>query len=177
MFLLILFSQLVFAAPTQYAGIDLRTGKNQSVSLSENSKNEYMVVAFLSARCPCSDSHIEELKSLSAEYKNVRVVGIHSNGDEPEKVSRAYFSKQNLPFPVLEDAKAEWADALKAAKTPHVFVLNGQGETVYRGGVSDSSEFPRAKRKFLREALEDLKNNRPVRTPEARALGCAIVRG
>lgn len=135
-----------------------------------------LVVTFLSARCPCSDSHIQELKSLAQEYPNVKFVGVHSNSDENSEITKVYFEKAHLPFAVVQDEETKWADQFKAFKTPHTFVMNSHGEVLYQGGLSSSKNFSRADRKYLREALEDIKAQRPVKTTEGRTLGCAISR-
>lgn len=135
-----------------------------------------MVAVFVSAKCPCSDSHIKELKALAKDYPDVRFIGIHSNNDEKE-VAPAYFKQADLPFPVIEDKDGHWAEAFKALKTPHAFLINDKGELLYRGGVSDSHDFAKAEHLFLRDALADVKAGHAVRKPEGRTLGCVISRG
>lgn len=165
---------LVLATPriSEITGADVKTGQEISVQAS----GKAFVVVFLSATCPCSDSHIAELKSLRETYPGFTFVGIHSNADETPEMTKKYFDQAQLPFPVLQDQKGKWLDQFKALKTPHAFVLQN-GETVYQGGVSNSHDFSRADKKFLREALEDLAKDRKVRTAEGRTLGCAIARG
>lgn len=135
-----------------------------------------VVVAFLSAVCPCSNSHLKELSALSNEYPDFDFFGVHSNTDEEKEPTQKYFREANLPFPTIQDSGARIADAYKALKTPHVFVILTSGEVAYQGGVSSSRNFDSADRKFLREALEDLKQHRAVKTPEGRTLGCVIAR-
>jgi peroxiredoxin len=134
------------------------------------------VVVFLSATCPCSNSHMKELTALAKEMPKVQFVGVHSNVNETAEQSKRYFKAVNLPFPVVQDEKLRLADEYGALKTPHAFVLNAQGQIVYRGGVSSSHDFDKAERRFLREALDDIQHGRPVRAPQGRALGCAISR-
>jgi hypothetical protein len=144
--------------------------------LSISTGKKGLVVVFLSAACPCSNSHLEELRDLEKKYTDFHFVGIHSNRDEERDFSQAYFKKAALPFPVLQDHQAKWADELKAFKTPHAYVILPDGKVAYQGGVSDSHELKEAHRKYLREALDDLTQDRPVKTPRARAVGCVISR-
>lgn len=136
-----------------------------------------IVVVFLSAVCPCSNSHVGELATLAKEHPNFAFVGVHSNSDEPKEITQKYFHEINLPFPIIQDEGAKIADELKAYKTPHAFVVLANGDIAYRGGVSSSRNFAAADKKFLRDALEDLDHNRAVRTAEGRTLGCIISRG
>ena len=168
-------SLLTLAAP-QFApvtGHDVVTGED--LARIETGKKGTVVV-FLSARCPCSNSHIDELKALAKDHPDYRFVGVHSNRDEDASTSHDYFKKAGLPFPVLQDEHAALADRFKALKTPHAFLFTESGERVYAGGVSDSHNFPDSKRKFLREALDDLSKGGSVRTSEGRTLGCIIQR-
>lgn len=137
-----------------------------------------LVVVFLSAVCPCSNSHLVELKSLSKDFSDFDFVGIHSNTTESREVTSTYFKTANLPFPVVRDSEAKLADEFKALKTPHAFVVLNDGTTAYQGGVSSSRHFDdKTDRKYLREALSDLAAGLKVKTPEGRTLGCVISRG
>ena len=136
-----------------------------------------LVVAFLSARCPCSNSHTGELKSLAKEFPGFSFVGVHANGDEPLDLSQKYFKEAALEFPVIRDGEQKLLQEFRALKTPHAFVVSPAGALLYKGGVSSSSDFARADHKYLREALEDLDQGRVVRTPSSRTLGCVIARG
>jgi thioredoxin-related protein len=155
-------------------GKNLLTGENVVVNASDK---KGMVVIFLSAKCPCSNSHNNELRDLAQTYKEFSFVAVHSNADEAKELSQPYFEKAAFPFPVIEDDKAKLADQLQASKTPHAFIFASNGDVLYEGGVSNSKDCAKADRKFLREALDDLHAGKSVRTPEGRTLGCAISRG
>jgi len=136
-----------------------------------------LVVVFLSARCPCSNSHVAEVRDLAQNYKDFAFVAVHSNLDEGEALAKPYFEKAHLPFPVIADAKARLADQFQALKTPHAYIVVPDGHIAYQGGVSNSNDCAKSDRKYLREALADLHEGKPVRTPEGRTLGCVISRG
>ncbi|MCC6276512.1 MAG: redoxin domain-containing protein [Oligoflexia bacterium] len=140
------------------------------------SKADPLVVVFLSAQCPCSNSHSEELKMLRQTYGFIRFIGVHSNPEEGTELGKTYFSNLKLGFPVIRDDSLKIADAFKALKTPHAFILNN-GEIVYQGGVSDRSDFSKASKHYLRDALESVKNHVPILNSQTRTLGCAIRRG
>ena len=175
--MIILFlSMPVFSAnPINYITGDLLESGKKTTITSENKKG--VVVIFLSAKCPCSNSHLSELKALYKDYKNFNFVGIHSNSDESPETAKTYFTKAQLPFPIIEDKMTTLADQFKASKTPHAFVVSTRGEILYQGGVSNSSDFSKSDRHFLREALENVEAGQVVKTPEGRTLGCSIARG
>lgn len=155
-------------------GANLLSDARVSVPIKDKSA---LVVVFLSAKCPCSNSHIGELRALAKDYAIFVFVGVHSNSDESLKDAKTYFGRADLPFPIVQDEKARLADEYKALKTPHAFVIDARGKILYQGGVSDSHEFEKSNRKYLREALADIAAGRPVKIREGRTLGCMIQRG
>lgn len=167
-------SACIASEATQVQGTDIVSGRLVKASVGAK---KGLVVVFLSATCPCSNSHIGELSALAHEHPDFNFIGVHSNTDESKESTVAYFEKAKLPFSVIQDTHAALANQYKALKTPHAFIVNPKNEIVYRGGVSNSHDFGRADRRFLREALNDLENGRAVKTPEGRTLGCAISRG
>jgi len=161
------------ASKVQFTGKNIIT--NETLSATVDGKKA-LVVIFLSAKCPCSNSHIEELKSLSYDFPDFNFVGVHSNLDEAVDVSKAYFTQMKLPFPVIQDVNAAIADQYQAFKTPHAFVIHVDGQILYQGGVSSSKNFAKAEHKFLRNALLDIHLGQTVAKAEGRTLGCSIAR-
>lgn len=173
--LTLLFSTGVQALTLQsFKANDIINKKELSFAFPSQHKNT--VVVFVSAKCPCSASHEEILKNLSKDYKEFNFVGVHSNSDETPDVTFKHFSESALPFSVIQDEKNTLANKLGALKTPHAFVLNQNGEVIYQGGVTDSHVGPNAKKQFLKEVLEDLRQGKEPRHKEGRALGCYIQR-
>lgn len=137
-----------------------------------------LVVVFLSARCPCTASHLPALSELYREYstKGVRFVGVHSNIDEPAEDVKLYFAHAGLPFPVIQDPEQRLADEFGALKTPHAFIVSPSGKVLFRGGVDSSAVTEKAEKHFLRDALSAVVAGKTPEITEARALGCVIRR-
>ncbi len=159
---------------TQLSGLNLLNGKMESVQLAKDSKG--LVVVFLSANCPCSQSHESLLKEMSQKYPGFSFVTVHSNADESVELAKTHFAEAKLPFPVLQDEKSTLANQFHALKTPHAFVINQEGKILYQGGVTNSNNANQANKFFLKDALEDIQNNRAVKVAEGRTLGCVIAR-
>lgn len=172
---LLIFSVHVHAVSLQsLKGLDVVTEKEHQFQFP--SEKSGTVVVFISAKCPCSASHEEVLKSLSREFPEFQFIGVHANSDESAEITKKHFAETKLPFPVIQDTQSALANKLGALKTPHVFVLNGKGDVVYQGGVTDSHVGPTAKNNFLKDVLEDLHAGKTPRHKEGRALGCYIQR-
>lgn len=165
-------------SPEQIQGADLFTGEKVTVNFSNmhGGKIKGYVLVFVSAVCPCSNSHIPELQKLAEEYKEYQFIAIHSNVNEALELTSVYFKKANLTFPVINDPEAKIADLYRAHKTPHAFVLNSQGKIVYQGGVTSSALADQADVHYLKDALSDLKKQQPVKVAFGRTLGCVISR-
>lgn len=162
--------------PHPIQGLDLASERPTVFHL--NTVRRAAVIAFLSARCPCSASHENTLKELANEYskQGFSFIGIHSNADEPMTVAQSHFTQAALPFPVVRDDAAKIADRFGAVKTPHVFVVAPNGEILYQGGVDDSNDAKSAKKPYLREALAALARGEIPPVALTRALGCVIKR-
>lgn len=133
------------------------------------------VAVFLSSLCPCAKSHEPVLTELANRFKDYKFIGIVSGQDVENEVTEHY-AKAQLPFPVILDPKSQLANRYGALKTPHVFIIHREGKCLYRGGIDNSKEAPRATEPYLKMALEDLNANRELRFKETRALGCVIRR-
>lgn len=171
--LLIIAQAFAFNSTKSIGGFDLFTEKKVEVQTGKKG----LVIVFLSAKCPCSNSHVTEIKELSKKYTEFSFVAVHSNSDENKDLSKPYFTKADFLFPVIEDKNTELADQFQAFKTPHAFVFLPSGELVYQGGVSNSRDCEKSDRKYLREALGDIQSGQSVKTTEGRTLGCSIFRG
>lgn len=169
-----LFPALVQAAiPERIEGMDLVT--KTSISLKKESA-EKTVVFFISPACPCSKAHEPTMKALHAEFgTRFRFIALHANQNETVEAAQTHYQEVKLPFPVLRDEKAIWANALGALKTPHVFVYEGN-QMLYQGGIDDSVHPENAKKHFLKDALSAIAQGKKPAVEKARALGCVIER-
>ncbi|NDF13722.1 thioredoxin family protein [bacterium] len=170
--LLVVMPFLLFGAAAQaFQAPDVLTGKMVQVP---ETGDRVQVVAFLSAKCPCSAGHEPVLERLYQEFsKDFKFFGVHSNQNEDSNLTRKHFSDARLPFPVLEDRGARIAEKLGALKTPHVFVLRGD-QVLYQGGVDDTSDGQDPEKHYLREALSRIREGNTPEVTNARVLGCAI---
>lgn len=172
MILIISFVSSSASALIPLKGVDLIGGKPLEVAAGKKGT----VVVFLSAVCPCSNSHVPVLKKLAVEFRDFSFVAVHSNVDEEKADAVKYFRAAELPFPVLQDERGLLAEEFKALKTPHAFLLDPEGKVLFKGGVTNSHEASTAGKHYLRDALGDVSSGRPVAITESRPLGCGISR-
>lgn len=137
---------------------------------------------FTCNHCPYVQAWEDRLIAIQRDYdpKGVQLVGINSN--ETKNYPEDSFDKmvirareKRFNFPYLRDEDQAVARAYDAACTPEIYLFNGERRLQYHGRVDDNYQTPKGvKSHDLRNALDDLLANRPVRTPETPAMGCSI---
>jgi peroxiredoxin len=163
------------------APFTMKDTKGQNWSLADV-KAKAVVVLFLGTECPLNNLYLPRLAELHREFadKGVVFVGINSNQqDNPQRVAD-HAEKFQIPFPVLKDGGNLVADKFGAQRTPEVFILDEQRVVRYRGRIDDqygiSIQRPKANRRDLAEALQELLAGKPVSKPVTEAPGCLISR-
>jgi peroxiredoxin len=151
-----------------------RTPDGQALSLSGALRSHRAVaVVFLSTLCPYARSFGAHLQDLGKRYESqgLLLIGVNSNAREsPEEVG-ADARRRGYTFPILKDADHSIADALGANVTPEAFVIDGSGHLRYEGRVKSKQGAT-----DLQDAVDAVIAGRPVKTPVAKAFGCAIQR-
>jgi len=174
-FLWVFFSPAIYSATLSHlSGLEVVTQKMFTHEWKDSSSGT--VIIFLSATCPCSNKHVKYLKELKAKWPQFKFIGVHSNPDENQSLTKSYFEKKKLNFEIIEDSKTKIADALKAYRTPHSFILSRAGKILYEGGVTDSSNPKNASTFYLEDALFALNQGKEISEKKTRVLGCPIDR-
>jgi peroxiredoxin len=158
-------------------GID---GKNHSLSSFEDKK--VLVVIFSCNHCPYVLGWEGRLMEIQREYESKGVQLIAINANETKNYPEDSFDKMvihakenKFNFIYLRDEDQSVAKAYDAACTPEVYVFDAGRRLRYHGRVDDNYKDEKAvKSHDLKNALDDLLNNQPVKTPETPALGCSI---
>ena len=150
--------------------------------LDEFKGKKAVAVIWSCNHCPYAQAYEDRIIEVQKDYaaKGVQLVMINSNetknfpeDDFPHMVQRAKQKKFNFPY--LRDEDQSVAKAYGPAKTPEVFLFDKDMALKYHGGIDDNCEDPaKVKRRYLREALDDVLAGRPVRTAETAAIGCSI---
>jgi hypothetical protein len=82
--------------------------------------------------------------------------------------------ERGFTFPYLKDEDQGLARSYGALVTLHAFVLDRDRLIRYRGRIDDSRDPDLVTIQDLRNALDDLLADRPVKVPETRPFACAI---
>ncbi|HNZ03046.1 MAG TPA: TlpA disulfide reductase family protein [Myxococcota bacterium] len=94
-----------------------------------------VVLDFFSTNCVSCKKMLPALKVFSEQYKDkvqVLLVAVPENGDVGGKKLRAFFEREPMPFPVLEDPSAyyskKWLPEVNGkAEMPCLFLIDREG--------------------------------------------------
>src|SRR5439155_240008 len=85
------------------------------------------------------------------------------------------------PTAVLFDPTGKVGHAYGARTTPHMYVINGEGALVYKGGIDDQPtarlQDLKSAKNFVDQALSEISQGKPVSVTASRAYGCSIKYG
>jgi thiol-disulfide isomerase/thioredoxin len=158
---------------------------NSTVSLADYSKSKIIVIVFSSPGCAFCKIYDERLVALAktCEGKEVSFLFINPNNPafSPEDDATAMAKRANEKgyiFPFLIDSNQKIANMLGATKTPEVFVLknvNGSFVMKYKGAIDDNPQLASdVTSSYLKDAINAVISNTPVKIIEKRAIGCMI---
>lgn len=154
----------------------------EDVTSFEKNNSKLKVLLFLSYNCPCSKSHVDHLNEQKNLYKDAALFGVITDIFEEESTPEinSYFTADRFEFPLIRDDAQKLVKAYGALKTPHAVILERQAnntyKVIYQGGVTDTKEFEKSKKKFLGENLAALAKGDKLKYSEGKCLGCYIRR-
>ena len=141
-----------------------------------------LAVIFSCNHCPYVQAYEDRMVEIQRDYasKGVQLIAINSNetknfpeDDFAHMVKRAKDKEFNFPY--LRDENQSVAKAYGPARTPEVFLFDQDFVLRYHGAIDDNYQDPaKVKRKYVREALDDILAGKPPRTKETSAVGCSI---
>lgn len=170
-----------YATDFELQGVD-----GKSVSLSDYQNAEGFIVVFTCNTCPYAKMYEERIKELHATYadKGFPVVAINPNcperspGDSMAKMKERALDKE-FEFAYLQDETQETTKAYGATNTPHVYILDKEGNGKYRvayiGAIDNNyRDADKADVHYVRDAVDALLQNKKVPESSTKAIGCTI---
>ena len=143
-----------------------------------------IVVVFLATECPISNQSLPRLNRIARafERQGVEVYGVIAEGAATRSEALRHRKEYRIRFPVLLDETGALVEALRPTHTPHAFVLDVQGRTLYSGRIDDrypglTKKSIRAGRQYLSDAVQSALHGRPVAVPKTEPIGCLLETG
>jgi len=155
------------------------------VSLSDYPDAKGFVVVFTCNGCPYAKAYQDRIIELDKEYKakgypviaiNPNDVSLKSDDDLAAMKTRA--EEKGYTFPYLKDANYEIFKEYGATRTPHIYVLNKEGDDLvvaYIGAIDDNYQDASAvKEPYLANAINALLSESVPEPSFTKAIGCTI---
>lgn len=141
------------------------------------------VIVFVASDCPISNSYAPEIQRICGEYgaRGVTCSLMYEDVDIDAPAVRTHLDAYRYRgMAAAIDGDRLVARHTKASVTPQAVVVDAKGDVRYRGRINNFYAALGKPRQVvtvhdLREALDDVLADKPVRTPETEALGCYIV--
>ena len=162
---------------TRLAGRSLVGTDGVPHALAPDGAQRLTVVFFFSIHCPCQAAHDARLRDLYGVYhaRGVDFLAVDSERSATTERDRGEAEKRRYPFPILIDPGGAIARSVGAEFATEALVLDRSGTVRYHGGVdSDRTHLESSATPYLRDALDDLLADRPLRQTHSKALGCAL---
>ncbi|EAY29179.1 thioredoxin family protein [Microscilla marina] len=159
--------------------------KGKKASFADFKDAKGFVLVFTCNHCPFSVAYEDRLIALDKKFKSKGYPVIAVNPNDPAQypsdgykamVSRA--KNKGFTFPYLLDPTSNVARAYKASRTPHVYILQKQGQKykiVYVGAIDDSArDESKISEKYVETAIANLLKGKKPSKNYTRAIGCSI---
>jgi len=158
----------------------LTSFSGKTVDLSEY-RGKIVVLEWLNFECPFVMYHYKQpntMVKLANKYKDRNVVwfAVNSTSHTTPEANIDFAEKYKLPYLILDDRSGEVGRAYGAKTTPHMYIIDTEGNMIYAGAIDDS---PMGKKEegvinYVDKALAELTSGRPVSTASSEPYGCTV---
>jgi peroxiredoxin len=158
----------------------LKSFETKEISLSDY-KGKIVVLEWFNDECPFVQYHYDKVSTmvdLANKYKDENIVWLAMNSTNhttPEQ-NKNFAKKYNLPYPILDDRPGKVGRAYNATNTPHMYIIDTNGNIAYEGAIDDS---PLGSKKegvinYVDKALGELTSGKTVSTAKTKPYGCSV---
>jgi peroxiredoxin len=159
----------------------------QQHSLAEY-KGKFVVLEWTNQGCPFTKKHYESgnMQSLQKSWTAKGVVWLTVLSSAPGEQGYQTATEENdylqrtkaSPTAALLDPSGQLGHLYGARTTPHIFIINPQGQLIYEGAIddhptTDPSSIAGATN-YVTVALEQAISGKPVTTASTRPYGCSV---
>lgn len=174
-------------APETAPGFTL-TDTNGNTHRLIDYRGKTVVLEWLNYDCPFVRKHYAtgNMQRLQAAYADRGVVWLaivsSAPGEQgyfsPAEMNRRTREQNGRAAAVLLDPTGQVGRAYGARTTPHMYVINPQGQIVYNGAIDDrptsAQSDVQGARNYVAEALDAVLSGRPVPTARTQPYGCSV---
>ena len=150
----------------------------EEVSLSDFA-GKTVVLEWLNSDCPFVQRHYkaETMTKLASKWgeKDVVWLAINSTHYMGVEDNLKFAKAKGVEYPILADPTGTVGHAYGAVTTPHMFVIDGEGNILYDGAIDDdkrgSSKSPK---NYVDAALASATGGESVEQAQTKPYGCSV---
>lgn len=159
----------------------------KSVSLADF-KDKTVVLEWTNDGCPFVQKHYNSnnMQALQKRATDDGIIWLSVISSAPgkqghvtsEQANELTASRKAAPTAVLLDETGEVGKLYGAKTTPHMFIIDAEGNLVYEGAI-DNKPSPRESdikdaTNYVQQALDEIKAGKPVSVSTSKAYGCGV---
>ena len=168
----------------------LKDATGKTVKLSDH-RGKYVVLEWTNPGCPYVQKHYDS-GNMAATQREAAAKGVvwlslnsthkgHPDYLEPAAVAAWQKERRGQPTALLADEEGATGKAYGARTTPHLYIVDPQGQLVYAGGIdsipsSSPADIPKAVN-YVRQGLGEALAGKPISAASTRPYGCSIKYG
>jgi len=150
-------------------------------------KGKIVVLEAYNLDCPFCANHFKTgaMQELQEELTGKGVVWLlvnsvnpnHPSHRSPEAAQKEWKNQKLRATAWLDDSAGTIGKAYGMKTTPHMFVLDKEGNLAYQGAIDDkarSSGDPRTARNYVKEAVNALLDGKKIEVTETKPYGCGV---
>ena len=165
----------------------LKDASGKTVKLSDY-RGKHVVLEWTNPGCPYVKKHYNSgnMPATQQEAVGKGVVWLSINSTEksaydymePAKLVAWQSERKAAPSAVLMDEEGTTGKAYGARTTPHMYIVNPQGQLVYAGGIdsipsSNADDIKKAVN-YVRQGLNEALAGKPITAAVTQPYGCSI---
>jgi thiol-disulfide isomerase/thioredoxin len=126
------------------------------------------VYVFLGTTCPASRAYVERFRDLERTYqpKGVSFVYVYPDRTDTSEAKVQFHRQGGFTGPMIDDQGGQVARTLQARRGSETLLVGKDRKILFRGGIDDSRDAARVRRRHLALALNDYLANRPITTTQ-----------
>lgn len=139
-------------------------------------KGKTVVLEWTNPGCPFVVRHYKAktMTQLAAAHPEAVWLTINSSHFTQDAANSEWAQKEGVKV-VLNDASGAVGQSYGARTTPHMYVINAQGELAYQGAIDDDPYGDKPEPlNYVAEALKALKAGQPIKVSETKPYGCSV---
>lgn len=178
-------SNAVVGKPAPAFTLTDSNGKKHSIS---DFKGKYVVLEWVNYDCPFVKKHYDSsnMQKLQKEFTDKGVVWLSINSSatgkqghfEASKINALIKEKGAHPTAYLIDTDGQVGRLYGAKTTPHMYIINPNGELIYNGAIDDkASANPddiAGSKNFVRAGLQEALAGKAVTVSASQPYGCSV---